>query len=295
MNKLYLGTFLGLVTAAGWSLNGILARLALNIGPFGIVLGRDLIGFSCFMILVLLRGKVGYLKSAVSQLKWFVILGVLLGPSSLFAFAAYKQTFISSSSVLSFTFPLIIALLSPLVLKEKTTPKELAGVMLGVLGVMVIFQSTSSVFTNIIGNLLSLGSAATFAFYSLILRKIRNRPPLEVFMVWVFGFSILSILILGTLFNQPFFAYATQTDFMYLITLGFTGGIIGHASYNLAVKYVKPHLASTMTLAAPILATILAWAILSELPPAMTLLGVAISLTGIFMTIRSAAKVFDAG
>ncbi|UCC91523.1 MAG: DMT family transporter [Candidatus Aenigmatarchaeota archaeon] len=293
MDKFSLGICLGLITAIGWSFNGILIRLALNIGPFGLVLGRDLVGFSFFMLLVLYRGRLRELKFTISQWKWFVVLGILFALNSIFAFTAYKQTFISSASVLTFTFPIIIAVLSPFVLKEKIRSKEFTGVILSVLGVMIIFHTTSSVFTNVIGNVLALSSATTFAFYSLILMKVRERPPLEIFMVWIFGFSILSVLLLGTLLNQPFFAYATNIDFLYLLTLGFTGGIIGHASYNLAMKYVKPHIASTMTLAAPILATVFAWLILSELPPTITLFGVAISLIGIFMTIKTTSKIFS--
>ncbi len=293
MDKFYLGLSLGLITAIGWSFNGILIRLALNIGPFGLVLGRDMVGLSFFLFLVLMRGKLGYFKRTVPQIKWFVVLGFFFALNSILAFTAYKQTFISSASVLAFTFPIIIAVLSPFVLKEKIRMKEFTGVILSVLGVMVIFHSTSSVFTSLVGNVFALISATTFAFYSLILRKVRERPPLEIFMVWIFGFSILSLISLGTLLNRPFFAYATNIDFIYLLTLGFTGGVIGHAFYNLAVKYVKPHLASTMTLAAPILATFLAWIILSELPPAMTLLGVAISLTGIFMTVKTTPKLFS--
>jgi drug/metabolite transporter (DMT)-like permease len=291
MDKFSLGISLGLITAVGWSFNGILVRLALNIGPFGLVLGRDLVGFTFFMLLILYRGRLRELKSTIHQWKWFLLLGILFALNSLFAFTAYKQTFISSSSVLSFTFPIIIAVLSPLILKDKIRLKEFAGVIISVLGVMVIFHSTSSLFTNVVGNVFALSSATTFAFYSLILRRIRKRPPLEIFMIWIFGFSILSVLGTGTLLNQPFFAHAMHIDFLYLITLGFAGGIIGHASYNLAVKYVKPHLASTITLTAPILATLLAWMILSELPPMMTLLGVGISLIGIFMTIKTTAKV----
>ncbi|MEE9322938.1 MAG: DMT family transporter [Candidatus Aenigmarchaeota archaeon] len=295
MDRFYLGICLGLITAVMWSFNGILIRLALNIGPFGLVLGRDLVGFSFFMLLVLKRGKLRELKLTIHQWKWFFVLGMLLALNSLFSFTAYKQTFISSASVLTFTFPIITTLLSPLILREKMRSKEFTGVALSVLGVMIIFYSTSSVFTNVVGNVVALSSAASFAFYSLILRKVRERPPLEIFMVWIFGFSVLSIIAMGTLLNQPFFAYATQNDFLYLITLGFTGGIIGHALYNLAVKYVKPHLVGTMTLAAPILATVLAWVILSELPPVTTLLGVAVSLTGIFITVKTTPKLFGEG
>lgn len=293
MNKFYLGILLGLAAAVGWSFNGVVAKFASGIGPFGIALSRDLIVFSFFVSVAVLRGKSGHLKKAWRHKRQFAVMGVLFSINSIFAFAAYKQTFISSAAAINFTFPMIIVLLSPFLIKEKTTPKELAGVALSVTGVMVIFQSTSSVFADLAGNVFSLCAAMAFALYSIAMRNIKDRPPLEVLLAFTFGFSAITVIAAGTIFGQPFFTGATQADFLSMIWLGLVSGIMGHGSYSLALKYVKPHVASTMTLATPIIASVLAFVILLEIPPALTLLGVTISLTGIFITIRMKSEALD--
>jgi drug/metabolite transporter (DMT)-like permease len=60
--------------------------------------------------------------------------------------------------------------------------------------------------------------------------------------------------------------------------------MFGHTVYNWALKYVRASVVSVSLLGEPIGSSILAYLLLQESPPAITILGGAIILAGIYMT-----------
>jgi drug/metabolite transporter (DMT)-like permease len=60
--------------------------------------------------------------------------------------------------------------------------------------------------------------------------------------------------------------------------------IIGHGSMNYAVKYVSPTLLSTLILAEPLIASVLAYFLFDEIPPISSMLAMGAILAGIMLT-----------
>jgi drug/metabolite transporter (DMT)-like permease len=65
--------------------------------------------------------------------------------------------------------------------------------------------------------------------------------------------------------------------------------IFGHTVYNWALKYVEAPVVSISLLGEPVGATVLAYLVLREVPNAITLVGGAITLIGIYLCTRSSS------
>ncbi|HKI47402.1 MAG TPA: EamA family transporter, partial [Balneolales bacterium] len=78
-----------------------------------------------------------------------------------------------------------------------------------------------------------------------------------------------------------------------LMALGLAIGpqIMGHGSMNFSVKYISPTLLSTLILAEPLLATLLAYLIFNELPSISGFAAMSVVIAGISMTWRKKSAV----
>jgi drug/metabolite transporter (DMT)-like permease len=56
---------------------------------------------------------------------------------------------------------------------------------------------------------------------------------------------------------------------------------VGHSSYNYALRFLPPTYVAVVSLAEPIGSTILAFVLLQEVPPPLTILGAIVILIGI--------------
>ncbi len=62
--------------------------------------------------------------------------------------------------------------------------------------------------------------------------------------------------------------------------------LMGHTVFNWALRYVEASIISGTILAEPPISALLAWVILSERPGALTILGGAVVLVGLFLLLR---------
>ena len=288
MARSKLGILLALAAAFCWAFNGVFARLAGGVTAFGIVLGREVIGVLCFSLLVILRGKGGEFRQSLKNGKWLIALGIFFSINGLFSFLSYKRTYIAATSALSFTFPVMVALATPLVLKERVSRREWIGILVAVAGVMAVFAARGGLSAEVEGNIFALCGAVAYAAYSLIIRKVVPRPSFEVIMTWIFGVSLVNLSLLALLFRPVLVVDPTPSDLVHLVLLGIFAGAVGHTCYNVAVKYVPPHQAGTATLASPLFTVVMGLVFLAELPPALALAGIVISLVGIYLTVSKA-------
>jgi drug/metabolite transporter (DMT)-like permease len=279
------GIWLALFAAFCWAFNGVFARLAANVTAFGVVLGREVIGLFCFALLVFLRGRQGELRASFKNWKWLLLLGIFFSINGMFSFLSYKRTYIAATSALSFTFPVMVALATPIVLKEKVSRRESIGIFIAVIGIIGVFLAKGGLATELEGNLFALCGAVAYAAYSLIIRKVTPRPPFEVIMTWIFGVSLVNLTLIALIFKPTIVVDPTMTDLVHMILLGIFAGAVGHTYYNVSIKYVLPHKAGVVTLTSPLFTAIAGLIFLRELPPALAIGGIVVSLAGIYLTI----------
>lgn len=209
-----------------------------------------------------------------------------------------EYTTIVSSVVLVSTGPLWVALLSPVFLKETPTRWVWIGMTLALLGGIVVGLGDSCALTDsrlacppladllagsaFFGNFLALLGAWTVAGYLMIGRRLRARVSLVPYIFVVYGIAAGALIVYMLSAGETPFGYPPVT-YLWMLCLALIPQLVGHSTYNWALRHMPASLVSVTTLGEPIGSAILAMIILNEIPSAMTLIGGALILAGIYL------------
>ena len=231
-------------------------------------------------------------------------LGLLSGFFLALHFATWisslEFTSVASSVVLVSTTPLWVALLSPLVLKESPSKATLIGLALALLGGTVVGLSEACRWDNGLicptlaeftqgqafwGNFLSLCGAWMAAGYLLIGRRLREKMSLIPYIFVVYGMAAIVLIIIMLGFGQSPFGYQPLV-YLWLLMLALVPQLLGHSTFNWALRYLPASFVSVTLLGEPIGSTILALLILKESPSALEIGGGLLILAGIYVASR---------
>ena len=231
-----------------------------------------------------------------------IILALLSGFFLSLHFAAWitslEYTSVASSVVLVSTSPLWVALLAPLTLKEPVRRVVLAGMGLTLLGGVIVGLSDSCApasgglqcppFSDFaageafLGDILALVGALTGAGYLLVGRRLREKISLIPYIFLVYSVAAIFLLIYmfsagESLAGQPARVY------LWLLLLALVPQLLGHSTFNWALRYLSAAYVSITLLGEPIGSALLAYFLLGEVPSVMMAFGAILILFGIWV------------
>lgn len=234
-----------------------------------------------------------------------VTLGVVSGLFLAVHFATWisslEYTTVASSVVFVSTGPLWVALLSPMLLNEKLTRAAIVGLALALLGGTIVGLSDACVIQNGIhcpelgqvmqgramwGNFLALAGAWAVTGYLIIGRKLRTGMSLIPYIFLVYGMAAIALLVIMLAAGQSPFGYETKT-YGWIFLLAAVPQLIGHSTYNWALRYLPAAFVAVTTLGEPIGSAILAFFLLNEAPAVATVIGGVLILLGIYLASRT--------
>ncbi len=224
---------------------------------------------------------------------WPVLLsGVLLAVHFALWIESLNRTSVASSVVLVAMNPIFAAALSPLFLHEKVSWRISLAVVLGIIGAAVIAgpQLASSAVTS--GNLLALGGAACAAGYLMAGRRARPRLSLLSYIYVVYGVAALLLLAVMLVTGQSFLGHRWQA-YLFIGLLGLGPQLLGHTSFNWALRYVPAPTVAMAVLGEPVGATILAWLILRQAPTWYEAIGGAVICAGIYLAVADVPRLSE--
>ncbi len=234
-----------------------------------------------------------------------MLLGVFSGIFLALHFATWitslEYTSVASSVVFVGTGPLWVALLSPMLLKEHISRVAIIGLALAVVGGAIIGLADACVWDNGLvcqslqdalqgramwGNFLALMGAWAVTGYLIIGRKLRAGTSLVPYIFLVYGMAAVTLVIILFVSGNTPFGYEAKT-YGWIFLLAAIPQLIGHTTYNWALKYLNATLVAVTVLGEPIGSATLAFFLLNETPALMTMIGGALILVGIFLSSRS--------
>jgi len=247
----------------------------------------------------------GYRNELMGLRRGQVLLALLSGIFLALHFATWitslEYTSVASSVVLVSTSPLWVALLSPLVLRERPSRLVIFGMVVALIGgTLVGFSEACSVTSRglicpvaselfqggaSLGNLLALSGAITAAGYLLVGRWLRPTISLMVYIFTVYGVAAVILLILAVFSGKPLAGFPPVT-YLYLLILAAGPQLLGHTSFNYGLRYLSASFVSIALLGEPIGSTILALIVLGEIPGPLEVIGGVIILVGIYLASR---------
>lgn len=213
--------------------------------------------------------------------------GLCLGLHFICWVASLYYTSVASASVLVTIHPVLVILVERIWFKRSFAWSAWLGVAFAFGGAVLLGYADAQIAQNLpnplLGNLLALTAAVIFVIYLFIGQKLRQKKDLIDYLFPLYSYAALACLAVVFITGQDLFSITTAGLWA---GFGLAVGpqIIGHGSTNYAVKYISPTLISTLILAEPVLATILAFFIFGELPPLLSLAAIGLILAGIGLT-----------
>ncbi len=212
------------------------------------------------------------------------------------SFSALQRIPASANAILVATSTIFVALLSPMLLKEKLEMRGYAAVFISFIGVSLVVLSTgqgvgdlSSL--NLLGCSLSLLGAIASASYTIIGRKAMA------------AYDALSVTFVGSLFGGILLAFAVsvtsgfgqilQASRMTLALVAYWGIFsgLGYVMFYYCLKKLEATKASSFIYLSPLFALILSIAILGEKMTIAFVAGMALIFLGIWGTQKSRSMV----
>jgi len=221
---------------------------------------------------------------------WFLLSGLFLSLHFAFWIASLKYTSVASSVVLVTTHPIFVGIGSWLFLKERIGMNLVLGIALSVLGSGLISYGDMSLSKEaLMGDGLALLGAIAASGYLLVGRKMRKEQDLFSYIFPVYSTAGLILILLSLIFQKSFGGYSPST-YLFLFLLALVPQLIGHTTFNWALKYLSASMVAVAILGEPLGSTILAYFILGEGLTIWKFLGGISIFAGILIALKKRTK-----
>ena len=278
---LYPRVALGIVAV---SFGAIFARLAGEASPLAIAAWRLTLAALVLAPLPLFRSRRTMSRQG---LIWSAASGVALALHFVLWISSLEHTTVASSVLFVSTHPVFVGLGSILFLRERLTRPLLIGIALALLGGALIGLGDLRFGGSALrGDLLALGGGLMAAVYFLIGRRVRRTVSLSEYVAVSYGTGAVLVLLLCLITRTRLGGFAMST-YGYLVLLAVVPQLVGHTTINWALRRLSAPRVSVFVLGEPVGAALLAMPFFREIPRGLNLLGAAIILAGIYLSLRS--------
>ena len=269
-------TLAGCGAIALWSGLGLLSRAAAAVPPLQLTAMAFAVSSGLGLALLAVRGELGVLRQR--PVVWLHGVAGLFGFHA-FYFAALAWAPPAEANLINYLWPLLIVLFSAALPGMALTRWHLAGVGCGVAGCAVLLGGGAGLTAGALpGYLMALGSAVTWAVYSVLARRLAAVPTGAV-AGFCAGTAVLAAI------SHFAFEVTVVPDAAVLATVLVLGiGPVGAAFFlwDLGMKRGDPRLLGTLAYATPVVSTVLlAVGGYGDLTPAVAVAAGLVALGGV--------------
>ncbi|MGA1369965.1 MAG: DMT family transporter [Pseudomonadales bacterium] len=201
--------------------------------------------------------------------------------------SSLSYTSVASASVLVTCHPVLLIVIESVFLRARFGATTWVGVLIAFSGAILLALADAGTADSqpapLLGNGLAFAAAVMFVGYILIGRRARTEHGWLDWVTQVYSSTAICTLVI-------FLASGRGLETLSAgvvgagVALALGPQLVGHGSINYAVRFVAPTLLSTLILAEPVFATLLAMALLSETPTLLGGFAMSLTLIGIVMT-----------
>ncbi|MFK7845865.1 MAG: DMT family transporter [Rhodothermales bacterium] len=282
--------FVGLISI---SISPILVRLAGDTPALSLAALRNVIAVLILTPLAIRDKSWSFFKLENKVKLRTVLAGILLGFHFYMFFEAIQRTTVASASVFVSITPIFLAILGYFFLKEKLSRHVLIAILVAVCGGLLIAygDTAKNVVAKdpVLGNILALGACLFVSIYLIIGRMTRQKMSWLAYVYPMYVSSACTVLFLTLVTNTPLFGFETE---VYLLcgVMAIGPHILGHGSFNYAVKYFSATFLGLLSLSEPIGATFMAFVLFDELPGMVSIIGMVLTLIGVCIALYPGLK-----
>ncbi|SDF14414.1 DMT family transporter [Sporolituus thermophilus] len=280
------------LTAILWGGNAVAAKY--TVGELSPVTTAFLRFAAVSVILILLAFYIEGRKCLPrrEQLPGIIALGIT--GIALFNFLIYSGVKLSTAtnmSLLNAVGPVTTACLAALLLNERLTFRQLAGVAISFFGVIVVVANGSlAVLTGLsfnIGDIMLALAQVSWAVYSVIGRKVMRTMSALAATAWA---SAVGALILFAIARMEGFNGAIALSFFGWVSMAYMvlgSGCLAFFWWNHGVSVLGPHRAAIFMNIVPVAGTILAVLLVNEAVSWQQIAGAMLIISGVYLTTQN--------
>jgi drug/metabolite transporter (DMT)-like permease len=271
-NSKFSGYFYVAVAAIIWGSNGVIVNLvpydAHTIAFFRVL-------FASFTLLpVVLLTRKREVISAARHWKIMLSLGCLLALGWALVFNSMKLIAIANAVLLNYTAPIFVALLAPLLLKEKLEKSTLIALAISVAGIGVISYQTNLQIGdtngfNPLGVILGLLAGLAYAGFTIMSKRALSSFSSQV--IAFYSYSVASIFLLPFVIGTDF--SPDLAPWILLLVLGVFNTGFAVTLYLKGLGMVKAQKAVVFTYLEPASAVVFGFLFLAQQPTPLMLVG----------------------
>ncbi|MCL4466627.1 MAG: DMT family transporter [Chloroflexi bacterium] len=260
----------------------VLTRWAAPFTPFEITFGRMVVAaFTILAFLVVARQRVVLSRADIPR---FFVFGLTCALHFLLYISSLSYTTIAHSLALVYTAPVFVTLLAAAFLGEPVVRRQWFGLGIAVAGVGLLtgFEPAMTP-TMAFGDLLAIGSAVCFGFYSIIGRRERGRYPLLTYALAMYAAAAVWLAppALTNLTHEGI----TIRAVLAILALGILPLGLGHTLYNASLRRVHPTYVNLIATQEVTGGIVLGYLFLGEAPSAVAIGGALVTLLGIVIVL----------
>ncbi|WP_078549650.1 DMT family transporter [Litchfieldia alkalitelluris] len=203
-------------------------------------------------------------------------------------FLSIRTITAGESSILTFTNPLLVVILSTIFLGIRYRWIQWVGVLIGIVGVYITLGASLNIQQS--GTLFGLGSAIAWAIATVLLKKWGSTFDTWVLTAYQMLFGGILLLVGSLLFEQVTFVLNSLSIFI-ILWLAIMASIIQFATWFFLLSKEDSAKVSSFLFLAPFFGVIFGWILLNEEIHLSTLAGGGFILIAIFLVNKRATKV----
>ena len=245
---------------------GIFRRLV-SLPSDALAFGRGIIGGVFLLAIMKIRGQRFSLAGAGRKsILMLILTGAMIGFNWILLFEAYNYTTVAIATLCYYMAPVIVVILSPLVLKESVSGRQILCVFISLFGMILVsgvIGDTGNAGVSSTGVFLGLGAAVLYAAVVLLNKQIEGVPVYEKTVIQLLsaaGALLPYMIAKGTLTNYHL-SLSAQILFL-TVCIVHTG--IAYAMYFGAIEKLPARTCALFSYIDPVTAVLLSVLILGE-------------------------------
>lgn len=178
--------------------------------------------------------------------------------------SSLSYTSVANSVVLVNTNPLWVGLLMPFITRDRMKKVMILSIVFSVTGGGVIGAGDFAAGGKALwGDFLALMGSICAAVYILLGRKLRRKLSLPAYILICYGSAAVILWVTVLSLGLPVTGFSAKTYSAFWAMALFTQ-LVGHTSYNWALKWFSANMIAVSLLGEPIGSSILAWILFNE-------------------------------
>ena len=278
-----------LIVLAGcfWGTLGIFVRKLTDMGLSSLDIGAIRNSFTAvilFLIIGLRDRKT--MKIQLKSVPWLAASGIFsVVLMNYFYFTAVTLMDMSISSILLYTSPIFVMLMSAVFFREKITVKKIVALIMAFGGCCLVSGIAGGAVVNVKGVAFGIASGFVYALYSIFSRiSLKQGVSGVAVSTYTFLFAAIGGIALADVGN--IFRVVAENGpwaIAFMALYAFTATVIPYVFYTIGLTYVENGVAAVIVAIEPVVATLIGAVMYKEIPSLSAAFGIVLVLTAIIL------------